>query len=481
MAEDNPDYGYMHKVAAFYKVNNESLKATAEYFGITRVKVRKILVTLGVISSDVSDQIIRLREDGLSVKEIADKLHFSVGTVSTYMPYSTVMYNGEKKSMNAIRLMRYRDRIDIAMKKTNHRKESTKMAVTSEDKKVVSHKRKCDEVIRLHLELIDAYEVNNAFDTESFPELGDITETLHRYGEVRHGNHISRDILVPADIQLWALHYVIQKSFGWQNSHLHRFFLSDDRFAELTDNDDIKWATLVGFIFRDTCMDEDAEFWADDYSGGSFNTWLRRKYTGPYTSGNEEESYHYILEKFHYESDGDVSIGERPQNELLERQLISSVITESGESIRDYNEAVLRTRDALARLYEVKGGYFYEPDTRGITDELYYEYDFGDSWTVRITRERDCSDLLDCDRITQEGLDESYDKVRSTYRPVMIAKDGVDLVDDLGGYSMIPCFLRAINNDFTQDNAIFSDRDDAIGWAKSQGWSTRKTALINKL
>jgi len=34
---------------------------------------------------------------------------------------------------------------------------------------------------------------------------------------------IWRDILVPSDLTLDALHYVIQATMGWENSHLHQF------------------------------------------------------------------------------------------------------------------------------------------------------------------------------------------------------------------------------------------------------------------
>ena len=41
---------------------------------------------------------------------------------------------------------------------------------------------------------------------------------------------ISRDILVPGDMNLHALHYAIQQAFGWQNSHLHRFLLGEEDY-----------------------------------------------------------------------------------------------------------------------------------------------------------------------------------------------------------------------------------------------------------
>jgi hypothetical protein len=120
-------------------------------------------------------------------------------------------------------------------------------------------------------------------------------------------------------------------------------------------------------------------------------------------------------------------------------------------------------------------------DVYGITDTLYYFYDFGDGWKVKVTRIPDFNDLLEHNRITMEEGNGAIAQVKHSYRPVMIARDGVDVVDDLGGYSMIPCFLRAIHNDDSEDNQMYDNAEDTIAWAKNQGWSYRNIALKNRL
>ncbi len=112
----------------------------------------------------------------------------------------------------------------------------------------------------------------------------DEVEVFRKYGKLEHDDCISRDVIVPEDIPLYALHYVIQRAFGWQNSHLHKFELPDERFDILTGHKASMWSRLVGILFRSPLMDDEDEFWADDYSGGSFKNWLRKKYTGPYMS-----------------------------------------------------------------------------------------------------------------------------------------------------------------------------------------------------
>ena len=55
-----------------------------------------------------------LRKKGISdadaIKQIAEKLHVSPVSVSVNLPYSTVVYNLEKKSSNAKRCARYKKR-----------------------------------------------------------------------------------------------------------------------------------------------------------------------------------------------------------------------------------------------------------------------------------------------------------------------------------------------------------------------------------
>ena len=79
------------------------------------------------------------------------------------------------------------------------------------------------------------------------------------------------------------------------------------------------------------------------------------------------------------------------------------------------------------------------------TDVLYYNYDFGDDWMIRITASMDACDLVEQGRVTQQDLDEAIADIYKNYRPVCIAADGMFLVDDAGGLSGYTRFLRSIN------------------------------------
>ena len=93
---------------------------------------------------------------------------------------------------------------------------------------------------------------------------------MHKYGGME-GDTISRDILVSDDLPLYALHYVIQRAFGWQNTYLHRFCLPEENAEKFTESVE-QWMHQVGVIYRFPFMHELAEFWADDYKGGVLRT-----------------------------------------------------------------------------------------------------------------------------------------------------------------------------------------------------------------
>ena len=112
-----------------------------------------------------------------------------------------------------------------------------------------------------------------------------------------------------------------------------------------------------------------------------------------------------------------------------------------------------------------------QPTIDSFTDELFYQYDFGDDWKIRITGSLNCADLVEDGKITQDMLDKSNIKVRVTYRPVLPARDGEMLIDDVGGASGMAGFIWAINtmnHGETDENGM--NKTALKGWAKSQGW-----------
>ena len=664
------DIDYMHEVAKYFRSTKTaeepdgSIRDTAIHFGINRNKVRKILVTMEELKMPITEEAIKLRKQGNSIKEIAEYFGVNVSTVSIALPYGDKFDNTADPSKHASEVRDYRayekkqmkrqadlksfqkvteDSVDnnvipiseqkewqkdikmsyteayhrphrITWKELDEQSEKSikelsgneldrfhafeeeynrikkqveqeekelellknKKSLTDKEKKRI--KKLCDSfglydgalnrrnyrvleeiagdklppdprgVLRLHLELYRDYPNE------------DITETLKKYGAVQYGDSISRDIIVPEDIPLYALHYAIQRAFGWENSHLRQFELPEEKFNELCNNA-LYWYYLVGIVFRSPLMREGEEFWADDYNGGSFKNWLRKKYTGPYMSqchgegiiSCEEdmsrldmEEEHYLLYCKSYDRETDTYSGdeylsrvepvydyrgnrreepkpwgtevpyrveivsfedvpaeglrylfERDPRALLERLPINKVLAaginelpdncskKEREHIDDQiissgEQLVNQVQDLLDRIVvEQIDSPVVQPIAGPITDVLYYNYDFGDNWMVKITASENCPDLVESGRITQSELDRANVKCREVYRPVLIARDGDMVLDDVGGLSGFADFLKDINPDFTdmtpeEKEEAKERKKEMLTWAKGLGWHREK-------
>lgn len=664
------DREFMEKVAAYFdgtKTPQEpkgSIRDTALKFGINRNKIRKILITMGRLESPITKEAIRLRQKGMSIKEIAHDLGVSVATVSTALPYEGKVDNTLEPSEHASDVREYRAyerkqrerqagrasrkedapaawkgdqrkgqeqmgkewQKDIRMSYTEayHRPHRSTWAEIDEMRELLaaeltedspkelkgllavydSMKQQNDEeqqeldrllakkrltkeeksrlallryvtghfpgalndrnegvleqiagdrlppdpmnVIRLHMELYSDY----PDDKE--------TEVFRKYGKLEYGTRISRDVIVPGDIPLYALHYVIQRAFGWQNSHLHKFELPEERFGILTKHNAAMWSRLTGVLFRSPLMEDDDEFWADDYSGGSFKNWLRKKYTGPYLSqchgegiiscqedmakqdmnreyyvmytrafnretlkydgeeyvgeaypvydyeGNklrepkpwrgDEVPYRVEVVKFaELPSEGLKFVFERDPMALLERLPIESVLACGKLELPENCSAEERT--FIDRLIAKSGDEVDQkvskyvdsiieeqidsPEVQvlppPVTDVLLYNYDFGDDWKIRITASENCPDLVGSGRITQAELDRANVKCREVYRPVLIARDGEMLVDDVGGLGGFADFLEKIHPELKgmdpdDKEQAKCEKKELLEWARSLGW-----------
>ena len=85
-----------------------SLRGLGKLFGLSAMKVRKILITGGAYSNDLTAQISKLHRDGKSVAEIAAMLNMTRANVNSYLPYEGVIYNMPERSVAADRQARYR-------------------------------------------------------------------------------------------------------------------------------------------------------------------------------------------------------------------------------------------------------------------------------------------------------------------------------------------------------------------------------------
>jgi len=382
---------------------------------------------------------------------------------------------------------------------------------------IISENSRYPKVLKLHLELDLGYADDD--DIEVLKKRNDM-ETA-----------ISRDILAPSEMTLHALHYAIQRAFGWQNRHLHKFTLPRELFNKVTSDSAARWMTLAGVYFRFPSEDYPDIYWDDDYKDGqSIKTWLRKKYTGPFRYKGIGE--HYIpcqikvrrmqkewpmITVHEFEKIG----GRRPKpydvplkdaamhqlncafmdgtyDELLERLTLSQIINAPGrapasdEDLRAFLDSVSEITIDKEVGKVMKEGFSsqrkmtefmnnYDPAVLPLTSELQYDYDYGEDWKVRIS----CTGSYDeadgvwtgSDGSNETALGEALANVAEKRRPVCIAKDGHEVLDDVGGIMGYCDMLRRLAAREPDDQ----EWDDIIEWAYSMGWDGREISAERTL
>ena len=278
------------QIVELYKEHG-SINKVVELVGgsASKIKVQRVLITEGLWSSKTSREIGDLFEKGKTPQEIADELKLSIKSVQSYLPYTKGAYfENETSDSKASREYKQRNR-HAARVQVRH----VMPKITEAPKQKMF--RPPLKMYQLHLELL--------CDLNEHEK-----DILRRYGKVKQA--ISRDIVVSPDITLHALHYAIQRAFGWQNSHLHHFsldpFYECKTIAELTGDIFANWGKLCGRYFRfpvDVNDDKEMDdiYWDEDYDEGmSHKVWLRKKYTGPYSYGGIGEHYLAAHTKYNY-------------------------------------------------------------------------------------------------------------------------------------------------------------------------------------
>ena len=89
---------------------NTSLRSVCEEFGISIPKARKLLITAGVYSTEVSRRVAELSVAGKGMEEIVVETGLSKSSVNSYLPYQKVPYNMAEVSRHAADSRRYRGR-----------------------------------------------------------------------------------------------------------------------------------------------------------------------------------------------------------------------------------------------------------------------------------------------------------------------------------------------------------------------------------
>ena len=97
------------EIVKIYK-SGMSIKEIADWNGVSKNKIIKILVTEGVYTSDIYDRIKAMRDVGKSDWEIKDTLDITDNTLNMYTPYRKGVYNLDGASKNAKAIRRFREK-----------------------------------------------------------------------------------------------------------------------------------------------------------------------------------------------------------------------------------------------------------------------------------------------------------------------------------------------------------------------------------
>ena len=82
----------------------ESIKEVVRQTGLSFGKVRKILITEGVVHYERTDELLRLLQSGMSIEQAAARLKISPSTSNNYIPYSKGEYKSDTPTLNALRI-----------------------------------------------------------------------------------------------------------------------------------------------------------------------------------------------------------------------------------------------------------------------------------------------------------------------------------------------------------------------------------------
>lgn len=87
-----------------------SLNTLAKQFGMTVLKIRKLLITAGVYHTELSDRVQLLASQGKCIADIQKELQLGRASVHSYLPYVKTVYKMPEQSPESLRVRRFRQR-----------------------------------------------------------------------------------------------------------------------------------------------------------------------------------------------------------------------------------------------------------------------------------------------------------------------------------------------------------------------------------
>ena len=93
----------------------DSLRSLADELNISLLKLRKLLITADVFTSDRCTEINDLHQSGKKIPEIMKLTGLSRASVHSYLPYTKGLYNAAEISLNAERCRTYKDQKGLTL------------------------------------------------------------------------------------------------------------------------------------------------------------------------------------------------------------------------------------------------------------------------------------------------------------------------------------------------------------------------------
>lgn len=413
MAEKQPNESIYQRILNEYE-DNHSVQQTALNVGVSRNTVQRVLITEDKWESGRSREVVRLAREGRTAEQIAEELYLSLKCVQNYMPYKRGKHE-ECVSANAKAATLKRERmktaleaqeskfgmssanVGISMNEEVMQKEridlDTMMSqfgefIKKEDRPNTAAKKYAPAVFKLKFELVD-------YDGSKIEYNNEEKAILSKYAKMQNG--FTREALVSSSMSLNALNYMIQRLYGWQNSHLHSFALPGEKFNAITENGELaRWKRLCGVLFRLPDEDYADKYCADDYDGTkSFKSWIKTKYSGaelPFSVGDTYIDNQMRLEDLENACEDNImfepiTIQELREaidiggegDELLERLFVGELLHPANQTVsvedwwRGVNAEITAKRNLIAQFHTVCGDYLkliesiYELRQRRIT------------------------------------------------------------------------------------------------------------------
>ena len=100
----------MEEIVAAYSRHN-SIRKTAFELGVSESKVRKTLITRGLLEYKRTAIALDGLKKGKSLESIAEELGCSIKVLNSYIPYTKGEYGNENPSVNALRIRAHRQRM----------------------------------------------------------------------------------------------------------------------------------------------------------------------------------------------------------------------------------------------------------------------------------------------------------------------------------------------------------------------------------